>query len=262
MASITVTPLTTTNTAPMLTGTVQFERFDSNLNPKQTIQVEVNYNRYNLFKEVGLDETVTPNIWKLHFPESFVLTGTYEVEARVIDIATGDIIAKDSSVNELTIKPISIEDATKNNMSLLQKVALLSSLMNTVQKSFGGQNGIGGNPAVHPTLDDDSTTSLAGRGDQERGEDPRAKDKKKRQQPNKNPVPPKKHPFAAVDSAALEAAPEIEPPTSADILSQMGKSADADTALTDNATQAVRSAPDTGASTAVNPFGDIGTSLG
>jgi len=260
MASIAVNPLTTSNTAPMLTGTVRFERFDSNNNPKETIQVVINFNTYNLFSEIGLDETVTPNIWKLHFSDPFIVTGTYDVEARVIDIATGDIVAKDSTNGELTIQPLSPQEIANSKMSLLQKVALISSLMDSVQRSFGGQNGIGGNPAVHPTLDDDSSTSLAGRADQEREQDPRAKNKTKRQQPNQNPVPPKKHPFAAVDSAALEGAPEIEPPDSASILSQMGKSADADTALTDNATQAVRSAPDTAAAAAQQQFSSTPTS--
>jgi len=202
MASITVNRLITSNTAPMITGTVQFERYDSNRNPKETIQIVVNYQTYELFRNVGLDETVKPNIWKLHFPEPFINAGTYDVEAKVIDVATEEVVAKDNTIDELIIRAPTAEEVAKNNLTLLQKVALVSSLMNDVQKLFGGQNGIGGNPSVHPTLDDDSSTSLAGRADQERAEAIAVIDKKKRQEPNKNPVPVKKHAMAAVDSSA------------------------------------------------------------
>jgi hypothetical protein len=250
MASITVNRLTTSNTAPMITGTVQFERYDSNRNPKETIQIVVNYRTYDLFRNVGLDETVKPNIWKLHFPEAFINAGTYDVEAKVIDVATEEVVAKDNTIDELIIRLPTAQETAKNNLTLLQKVALVSALMNDVQRLFGGQNGIGGNPSVHPTLDDDSSTSLAGRADQERAEDQRAKDKKKRQTPNKNAVPPKKHAFAAVDSAALAdgttSGADIDPPDSASILRQ--------------AAEAVQSAPDTAAAAAQQQYSSTPTS--
>jgi len=187
MATITVKPLTTANASPTLTGTVSFQRFDVNKNPKETIEVIINYKSYKLFQQIGLDETVTPNVWKLQFDE-YLYPGTYEIDARVVDVNTKAVIASDTTNNELTILAPPINQP---KMTLLQKVALVSALMNSVSKGFGGQNGIGGNPAVHPTIGDDSTTSLAGRADQERPQEPRVIDRKKRQEPNQNPIPPK-----------------------------------------------------------------------
>jgi hypothetical protein len=213
MASITVTPLRTTNTAPILTGTVDFTRIDAAGVPRETIEIEINYNVYKLFDgKLGVDEKVAPNVWKLHF-DSPLFEGTYDVEARVVDVNTRAVLAKDITNGELTIEPVPIEILEQQtNMTILQKVALVSKLMDSVGKMFGGQNGVGGNPAVHPSLDDDSSTSLAGRSDQERGEDPRIKDKEKRAKATTAPVPPKKHPMKSTDSGASK--PDIEAPDS------------------------------------------------
>ena len=211
MPTITVTPLRTTNTVPTLTGTVDFARFDATGAAKETIEIEINYNVYKLFDgRLGLDEKVTPNVWKLHF-DSSLFEGTYDVEARVVDVNTRKVLAKDNTNGELTILPVPVEVLEKQqNLTILQKVALVAGLMNSVNKMFGGQNGVGGNPAVHPSLDDDSSTSLAGRSDQERGEDARVKDKEKRASKTTAPIPPKKHEMSSTDSGASK--PEIEPP--------------------------------------------------
>jgi hypothetical protein len=171
MATITVKPLTTANASPTLTGTVSFQRFDVNKNPKETVEIIINYRTYKLFQQIGLDETVTPNVWKLQFDE-YLYPGTYEIDARVVDVNTKAVIASDTTNNELTILAPPINQP---KMTLLQKVALVSALMSSVNKLFGGQNGIGGNPAVHPTIGDDASTSLAGRADQERAEETRVK---------------------------------------------------------------------------------------
>lgn len=240
MASITVKPMTTSNTMPTLTGTVSFERFDANKNPKETIEVVINYRPYKLFETIGLDESVTPNVWKIQFIEPFY-PGTYEIDARVINISTGEIIARDNTSNELTIIGPTQQDIARQNLNLIQRVALISALMGSVNKLFGGQNGIGKSPAVHPTLDDDSTTSLAGRADQERGEDARVKSKKKTAGANKVPLPPKKHPMAAVCSTDSDFQgsenQDFEPGNFDSFREQMGSTID-------EANRAVRSSPD------------------
>ena len=211
MANITVKPLRTSNTMPILTGTVDYTRIDSTGVPRETIEVEINYNVYKLFDgRLGIDEKVTPNVWKLHF-DSPLFEGTYNVEARVVDVNTRATLAKDNTNGELIIEPVPVEILERqNNLTILQKVALVSSLMNSVNRLFGGQNGVGGNPAVHPSLDDDSSTSLAGRSDQERGEDPRIKDKEKRAAAATASIPPINHPMKSTDSKTV--APDIEPP--------------------------------------------------
>jgi hypothetical protein len=226
MAKITVKPLTTSNTTPTLTGTVEFERFDTQGNPKHTIQVVVNYNTYKLFDgNLGLDETKTPNIWKLHFSEPLYANYVYDVEAQVIDISTNTVIASDDSYAELTITnpPVQVTQR-QSNMNLLQKIATVSLLMNSLNRLFGGQNGIGDNPSVHPVKDDDSSTSLSGRADEERNEDPRVKDKKARQAPNKIPLPPKKH---NMDVTAGDAGEPGFSGASGDILAEALKPEDA-----------------------------------
>jgi hypothetical protein len=222
MAAITVKPLRTTNTAPILTGTVDYTRIDATGVPRETIEVEINYNVYKLFDgRLGVDEKVTPNVWKLHF-DSPLIEGTYDVEARVVDVNTRAVLAKDKTNGELIIEPLPVEVLEKQqNLTILEKVALVSGLMNSVNKMFGGQNGVGGNPAVHPSLDDDSSTSLAGRSDQERGEDPRIKDKEKRAAATTAPVPPKKHPMKSTDSGASK--PDIEAPDSGESKDALSK---------------------------------------
>jgi hypothetical protein len=53
---------------------------------------------------------------------------------------------------------------------------------------------------VHPTQDDQSSTSLASRGSEERSEDPRVKSKK--QVVDEAPVPPPKHNFDSTDNSS------------------------------------------------------------
>lgn len=194
MVKITVNRLSTSNTMPTLTGTVEFERIKTigNTTKTQTIHVIVNYNRYKLFDgNLGLDESKTPNVWKLHFSAP-LYPGTYEVEAQVIDTETNLVIASDDSSSELTILrtyPTISARPTNNNLSLLQKLALVQGLMNSLNRSFGGNGGIGQNPSVHPNQDDQISTNLTGRGAQERSEHPTVKDKEKRQKKMVVPYP-------------------------------------------------------------------------
>jgi hypothetical protein len=194
---INVKPLATTSTMPILTGQVKFERLKN-----QTIEITVNYITYKLFDgNLGLDETVTPNVWKLHFSAP-LYPGKYDVEARVIDITNNIIVVSDNVYGELSITqpaPASTQ-AKSQSLSIPQKVALVAGLLNEVSKlpGSGGNTGVGGNPSVHPVVDDDGTTSLPGRADKERKEDPRVTSKKKRQEANKIPRPPIKHPFGVV----------------------------------------------------------------
>jgi len=232
MASITVNKLTTSNTTPTLTGTVSFERFDTEGKPKETIEVYVNYGLYTLFDgNLGLDESVTPNVWKLRF-DTPLRAGIYSVNAVVRNISDGAIVATDSTEQELSITSPTPQEVRNQNLTLPQKVAVVAGLLNGLSRSFGGQSGVGGNPAVHPTLDDDSSTTLRGRGSEEGNNEPRHKSRKARADKMKVETPPIKHPFqstgisaedaAAVGNAALEQAADIAPPSSADILSQLG----------------------------------------
>lgn len=174
MAKITVNRLSTTNATPTITGTVEFERFDANKVPKETIQVVINYNTYNLFENgLGIDETKTPTVWKLQI-DSPLFPATYDVEANVVDVVTKRILASDDTVDELIIQsPFQATgQPAQPKMSIAQKVALIAGLMNSVNSLFGGQNGIGPLPSVHPATDDDSSTSLVARGKEERPQHP------------------------------------------------------------------------------------------
>lgn len=198
---INVNPLTTTNRTPVLTGQVKFERLKN-----QTLHITVNYITYKLFDgNLGIDESVTPNVWKLHF-SSPLYPGQYDVEASVVDLTNNIIVVSDNVYGELNVvmpPPTSIP-YKQQSMSIPQKVALVAGLLDAVSKipGGGGNTGVGGNPSVHPTTDDDGTTSLAGRADKERKEDPRVTSKKKRQEANKIPRPPIKHPFGVVGAGA------------------------------------------------------------
>jgi hypothetical protein len=177
MAKITVNRLSTTNATPTITGTVEFERFDANKNPKETIQIVINYNTYKLFENgLGIDETKKPTVWKLQI-DSPLFPATYDVEANVVDVVTKRILASDDTVDELIIQaPFQATgQPAQPKMSIAQKVALIAGLMNSVNSLFGGQNGIGPLPSVHPTTDDDSSSSLVARGKEERPQDPRVK---------------------------------------------------------------------------------------
>jgi len=193
MTKITVNRLSTSNTMPTITGTVEFERIKTigNTTKTQTIHVIVNYNRYKLFDgNLGLDESKTPNVWKLHFSTP-LYPGTYDVEAQVIDVDTNLILASDDSSEELTILRTypTTTPSSSSNMSVLQKLLLVQGLMNSLNRLFGGQNGIGQNPSVHPNQDDQISTHLGGRGAQERNEHPTVKNKDDRQKKMKVPYP-------------------------------------------------------------------------
>jgi hypothetical protein len=180
MTSISITPLSTSNTAPMLTGYVDFQRFDSlGGKPKETISVYVNYTKYTLFDgNLGLDETVTPNKWKLHFSNK-LYPGTYQVEAYVSDIASDTIIASETKEVGLTITQPTPVEIKQQNPTLLEKVATVALLMASLDKLFGGKNGIAPVPSVHPVLNDEASTALVGRGKEEANEDTMRKSKDK-----------------------------------------------------------------------------------
>jgi hypothetical protein len=196
MLKITVNRLGTSNTTPTITGTVEFDRITKigNVTKTQTINVIVNYNRYKLFDgNLGLDESKTPNVWKLHFDKP-LYPGVYEVEAQIIDVENNLVLASDTSTNELTIfstyPTIAANPSdSSSNLSILQKLALVQGLMNSMNKLFGGSSGIGQNPSVHPNQDDQISTTLLGRGAQEGDNHPTRKDKIKRQKKNVIPVP-------------------------------------------------------------------------
>lgn len=191
-SSISITPLSTSNTSPMLTGYVNFERLDSNRNAKETISIFVNYTKYTLFDgNLGLDESVVPNKWKLHF-SSQLYPGTYQVDAYVSDIATDIIIASESKETGLTITQPTPVQIKQQNPSILEKVATVALLMASLDKLFGGKNGIAPVPSVHPAANDESSTTLLSRGKEESEEDTRRKSKKKTQRKkNVKPAPPK-----------------------------------------------------------------------
>jgi hypothetical protein len=198
MATITVNKLATSNTKPTITGTVDFERFDKQGNAKETIQVVVNYTTYKLFDgNLGLDETKKPNIWKLHFDTPLYRGTTYNIDAQVIDVATNRIIAQDATNGELVITQLTQKQTQQQDMNILQKMALIGGLMGALDNLFGGQSGMGQSSSIHPVKDDDASTSLAGRADEERKEDPAVKDLKRRQAADKIPLPPKRPPMLA-----------------------------------------------------------------
>ncbi len=260
MAKITVNKLTTSNTVPTITGTVEFERFDANNKPKETIQVVLNFNTYKLFENgLGIDESKTPTVWKLQI-DSPLFPGTYDVEANVLEIGTNRILASDETIDELTIQTVQADIGfTPPKPTIAQKLATVAALLGAVNSLFGGQNGINPLPSVHPTEDDDSSTSLAGRGKEERNQDTSVKsmdNTRSRGNPETN-----KQVGNDKTSNQQTGTQEV---TSAEQLDQLANDAswmNPSDAL-ENATNNVRAAPDTGASTAVNPYGDIGTSLG
>lgn len=209
MTKITVNRLSTSNTMPTITGTVEFERIKTigNTTKTQTIHVIVNYNRYKLFDgNLGLDESKTPNVWKLHFSAP-LYPGTYDVEAQVIDVDSNLIIASDNTFDELTILRTYPKVSTNKNLSILQKLAVVQGLMNSLNRSFGGSSGIGQNPSVHPNQDDQISTTLLGRGAQEGDNDPRRKGKIARQKKMVVPVPvPRPDEFKSTKPAGAAAA--------------------------------------------------------
>ena len=118
MSSISITPLSTSNTSPTITGYVDFERLDAEGKAKQTISVYVNYTKYKLFDgNLGLDESVKPNKWKLHF-SSTLPRGTYQVEAYVSDVATDTILSSSVKDNGLIITYPTAVQVKQNNPTL------------------------------------------------------------------------------------------------------------------------------------------------
>jgi hypothetical protein len=206
MTSISITPLSTSNTAPTLTGYVDFQRFDSiGGNPKETISVYVNYRKYTLFDgNLGLDETVKPNKWKLHFSQNLV-PGTYQVEAYVSDIASNTIIASETKEVGLTITQPTPVEIKQQNPTLLEKVATVALLMASLDKLFGGKNGIAPVPSVHPVINDEASTALLGRGNEEANEDTVRKSKGQTQRKGNVKANPVKN--KVVDPAAASAIP-------------------------------------------------------
>ena len=200
MAEISITPLSTSNTAPTITGYVDFERLDADGKGKQTLSVYVNYTRYKLFDgNLGLDESVKPNKWKLHFSSS-LQQGTYQVEAFVSDVATDTIVASSVKDNGLIINPPTAVEVQQQKPSILEKVATVALLMASLDNLFGGKNGIAPVPSVHPVLNDESSTALVGRGKEEANEDTVRKSKDKTvRKGNVKPNPVKNK---AVDPAA------------------------------------------------------------
>jgi hypothetical protein len=199
MARITVRKLTTANNVPTITGFAAFTRFDDLGNPFEDLEIIINYNAYYLFEgNLGLENTAYPGLykWKLHI-DTPMFPGTYEVEANIYDINTDQTVDTDTSKNELTILPPVYNSKGPTKTKLKQKAATVAALMGALEGLFGN-GGVGGpSPSVHPTQDDQSSTSLVARGSKERKEDPRVKSKK--QTVDEIPVPPEKHPFKATD---------------------------------------------------------------
>ena len=203
MAKITVNRLTTSNTVPTISGTATFDRFDIYGNPKEAIEVILNYNPYYMFEgNLGIEPTPVAGTytWKLHI-DSPLYPGTYDVEANIYTVDDDMIVASDTTTNELTIlSPPTTYINGAPPKSLAQKAATVSALMGALQNLFGN-SGVGGpSPAVHPTQDDQSSTALASRGSEERSEDPRVKSKK--QVVDEAPVPPPKHNFDSTDNSS------------------------------------------------------------
>jgi hypothetical protein len=202
MTKITVNRLTTSNTVPTITGLATFDRFDNMGNPKEAIEIIFNYRPYYLFEgNLGLETTATAGTykWKLHI-DSPLYPGVYDVEANIYRVADDLIIASDDSTNEITITQPTIRQIAAQNKSIAQKAATVAALMGALNNLFGN-SGVGGpSPSVHPTQDDQSSSSLVSRGNEERSEDPRVKSKK--QVVDNAPLPPPKHNFDSTDNSS------------------------------------------------------------
>lgn len=203
---ITVNKMATSNTMPTITGTAIFNRFDSLGNPDQTLEIILNYRPFYLFEgNLGIVSTTTPNVytWKLHV-DAPLYPGTYDVEANIYRVVDDEILATNNSSRELTIldpyRQYGNTPVAPQTKSLAQKAATVAGLMNSLSSMFGN-GGVGGpSPAVHPVQDDQASSPLVGRGNEERSEDPRVKSKE--QIVDKAPLPPAKHNFTVTDAAA------------------------------------------------------------
>lgn len=215
--TITVNRLITTNTKPTITGTItEFQRIDpTTLDAQQKLSVKINYKSYNLFQgNLGLDETVTPNVWKLQLDED-LFPGLYSVEVTVIDVATAQVLQNKIEPDIIQIQQQTAQQIAAQNISIPQQTAKIQALMGLVNQLFGGSNGVGGNPAIHPTTHDDSSTSLAARGGKERKKDPRVISAKKRAKKEKTPTTRKKDQMKSVS-------PEPKEPSDDDMMNYYG----------------------------------------
>jgi hypothetical protein len=211
---IDVNRLSTANSMPTISGTAVFNRFDSLGNPDQAIEVILNYRPYYLFEgNLGLVNTDIPGVyvWRLHV-DSPLYPGTYDVEANIYSVNTDQILASDNSVNELTIlnpqRRYGGQPAPAANKSLAQKAAVVAGLMNSLSNMFGN-SGVGGpSPAVHPVQDDQASSPLVGRGNEERSEDTMVKSKDTVK--DKAYVPAKNHSFGATDPGSADEPPETK----------------------------------------------------
>jgi hypothetical protein len=205
---IKVNKLTTANSMPMITGTAVFNRFDSLGNPDQALEVILNYRPFYLFEgNLGLVETSTPDtyIWRLHV-DSPLYPGTYNVEANIYSVADDQILATNNSAKELTIldpyRQYGNTLVAPKTKSLAQKAAVVAGLMDSLSNMFGN-SGVGGpSPAVHPVQDDQASSPLVGRGNEERSEDTMVKSKDTVK--DRAPVPNKKSNFTSTDPAAAD----------------------------------------------------------
>ena len=227
--SISVNKLTTANSMPTITGTAVFNRFDSLGNPDQAIEIILNYRPFYLFEgQLGLVETSTPDtyIWRLHV-DAPLYPGTYDVEANIYNVADDQIVTSDRSFNEITIldpyRQYGNRPVAPAKKSLAQKAAVVAGLMNSLSNMFGN-SGVGGpSPAVHPVQDDQASSPLVGRGNEERSEDPRVKSKE--QIVDTAPLPPPKHNFTVTDAAAATeptAEKDVETPTMDNANTELG----------------------------------------
>ena len=199
MTKITIDNLSTYDLNPLITGTVEFERFDSLGNPKQTFQIVINYMTYKLFEgNLGVNEKVTPNIWKLKI-NTQLYYGTYEVEAQIIDIATNRVV--ESATKNIIIQrpPQRNSYIQPKNLSLYQKFMAVNMLMGALDRMFGGKSGIKPIPSVHPVRDDQASTTEIARGKEESPQHPVPKSREQTSKGNNGTVA-KKDPHKATSS--------------------------------------------------------------
>jgi hypothetical protein len=226
---ISVNKQTTSNTMPTITGKAVFNRFDSLGNPDQAIEIILNYRPFYLFEgQLGLVETSVPDtyIWRLHV-DAPLYPGTYDVEANIYSVADDQILATNNSSRELTIldpyRQYGNRPVAPQTKSLAQKAAVVAGLMNSLSNMFGS-GGVGGpSPSVHPVQDDQASSPLVGRGNEERSEDPRVKSKE--QVVDTAPLPPPKHNFTVTDAAAATeptAEKDVETPSMDNANTELG----------------------------------------
>ena len=201
-----VNKLTTANSTPTISGTAVFNRFDSFGQPDQAIEVILNYRPYYLFEgNLGLTETPIPGVynWRLHVDVP-LYPGTYDVEANIYSVADDQILVSDDSYNEITIldpyRQYGGRAAPPANKSIAQKAAIVAGLMDSLSGMFGN-SGVGGpSPAIHPVQDDQASSPLIGRGNEERSEDTMVKSKDTTK--DRAALPPKNSNFTATDPGA------------------------------------------------------------